>query len=102
MLRTNIAVVIFWSSIFFHFIFPFFISIGYLPVGLAILSFSWLVVPTHIHSRGLSRPLTFLWLSPYYVRTIGFILPRFTSVTLTTLLSACVQEFYEFDLARIE
>lgn len=100
MLRTNIAVVIFWSSIFFHFIFPFFISIGYLPVGLAILSFSWLVVPTHIHSRGLSRPLTFLtflWLSPYYV-----ILPRFTSVTLTTLLSACVQEFYEFDLARIE
>lgn len=83
-------------------LYPSMVGSGYLPLRLAILSFSRLAVPPHIHSRGLSGPLTFLWLSPYYVRTIGFILTRFTNVTLTTLLSACVREFYGFDLARIE
>lgn len=53
-------------------------------------SLSLSAVPPHIHSRGLSRLLTFLWPSSYYVGTIRFILTRFTNVTLTTLLSACV------------
>lgn len=52
--------------------------------------FSLSAVPLHIRSRGLSRLLTFLWPSLYYVGTIRFILTRFTGVTLTTLLSACV------------
>lgn len=52
------------------------------------LSFS--AVPPYIRSRGLSRLLTFLWLPTYYVGTIRFILTRFTSATLTTLLSAFV------------
>ncbi len=52
--------------------------------------FSLSAVPPHIRSRGLSRLLTFLWPSLYYVGTIRFILTRFTNVTLTTLLSTCV------------
>lgn len=52
--------------------------------------FSCCCSPPHIRSRGLSRLLTFLWPSLYYVGTIRFIPTRFTNVTLTTLLSACV------------
>ena len=63
-----------------------------LPVFIhrCVFLFSRSSVPPHIPSRGLSRLLTFLWPSSYYVGTIRFILTRFTGVTLTTLLSACV------------
>lgn len=68
--------------------------------------FSCSAVPPHIRSRGLSRLLTFLWPSSYYVGTIRFIPTRFTNVTLTTLLSACVClyvcVFYGLDLAKSE
>lgn len=64
--------------------------------------FSLAAVPPHIRSRGLSRLLTFLWPSLYYVETIRFIPTRFTNVTLTTLLSVCVCVFYGLDLAKSE
>lgn len=96
-----------WAAIFFPWLgtlqsFFFFFLSDYPPLRFLFLLLRF---PSHPF-QGLSRLLTFLWPSLYYGGTIRFILTRFTNVTLTTLLYACVClcvcVFYGLDLAKSE